>query len=67
MCDSLGAGNTADAVQMCCCSDLLSDPATYWDVTPAVLSRLTSWWQHRMTCTVDTVLTDQVYLDIVDR
>ncbi len=67
MCRSLGAGSAADAVQLCCCSDQLSDPATYWDVTPAVLSQLTSWWQHRVTCTTDASLTDDLYLDILAR
>ena len=70
MCRSLGLGDAAspeDAVQLCCCSDQLSDPDTYWDVTPAVLSLLTSWWQHRVTCTTDASLTDDLYLDIVAR
>ncbi|XP_070203221.1 uncharacterized protein [Littorina saxatilis] len=67
VCQSLGAANTAEAVQLCCCSDQLSQPASYWHVTPAVLSQLSTWWQHRMACTVDTRLTDQLYLDIVAR
>ena len=67
MCRSLGAGNTADAVLLCCCADQLSDPATYWDVTPAALSKLTTWWQHRMASKVDEVMTDDLYLDIVAR
>ncbi|XP_070203697.1 uncharacterized protein [Littorina saxatilis] len=67
VCQSLGAANTAQAVQLCCCSDQLSQPASYWHVTPAVLSQLSTWWQHSMACTVDTRLTDQLYLDIVAR
>ena len=67
VCRSLGAINAADAVQLCCCSDQLSDPAAYWDVTPTALSQLTSWWQHRMACTTDTCLTDDIYLDILAR
>ncbi|XP_070206605.1 uncharacterized protein [Littorina saxatilis] len=67
MCRSLGAANTAEAVQLCCCSDQLSQPASYWHVTPSVLSQLSTWWQHRMACTVDTLLTDDKYLDIVAR
>ncbi|XP_070203707.1 uncharacterized protein [Littorina saxatilis] len=67
VCQSLGAANTTQAVQLCCCSDQLSQPASYWHVTPAVLSQLSTWWQHRMGCTVDTRLTDQLYLDIVAR
>ncbi|XP_070202814.1 uncharacterized protein [Littorina saxatilis] len=67
VCQSLGAANTAEAVQLCCCSDQLSQPASYWHVTPAVLSQLSTWWQHRMACTEDTRLTDQLYLDIVAR
>ncbi|XP_070202899.1 uncharacterized protein [Littorina saxatilis] len=67
VCQSLGAANTAEAIQLCCCSDKLSQPASYWHVTPAVLSQLSTWWQHRMACTVDTRLTDQLYLDIVAR
>ncbi|XP_070202837.1 uncharacterized protein [Littorina saxatilis] len=67
VCQSLGAANTGEALQLCCCSDQLSQPASYWHVTPAVLSQLSTWWQHRMACTVDTRLTDQLYLDIVAR
>ena len=67
VCRCLGAGSTTDAVQLCCCSDQLSDPAKHWDVTPDALSRLTTWWQHRMACTMDTVLTDDLYLDIMAR
>ncbi|XP_070201271.1 uncharacterized protein [Littorina saxatilis] len=67
VCQSLGAANTAEALKLCCCSDQLSQPASYWHVTPAVLSQLSTWWQHRMACTVDTRLTDQLYLDIVAR
>ena len=70
MCRSLGLGDAASAegaVQLCCCSDELSDPATYRDGTPAVRSQLTSWWQHRFTCTTDASLTDDLYLDIVAR
>ncbi|KAK7094315.1 uncharacterized protein [Littorina saxatilis] len=67
VCRSLGAGSAAEASQLCCCSDQLSQPASYWDVTPAVLSQLSTWWQHRMACTVDTLLTDDKYLDIVAR
>ncbi|KAK7094313.1 uncharacterized protein [Littorina saxatilis] len=66
-CRSLGAANTVEAVQLCCCSDQLSQPASYWHVTPSVLSQLSTWWQHRMACTVDTLLTDDKYLDIVAR
>ncbi|XP_070208117.1 uncharacterized protein [Littorina saxatilis] len=67
VCRSLAAANTVEAVQLCCCSDQLSKPASYWDVTPAVLSQLSTWWQHRMACTVDTLLTDDLYLDIAAR
>ncbi|XP_070183023.1 uncharacterized protein [Littorina saxatilis] len=67
VCRSLGAGSAADAVLVCCCSDQLSQPASYWHVTPAVLSQLSTWWQHRMACTVDTLLSDDSYLDIVAR
>ncbi|KAK7094259.1 hypothetical protein V1264_007903 [Littorina saxatilis] len=67
VCRSLGAPNTAKAVQLCCCSDQLSQTASYWHVTPAVLSQLSTWWQHRMACTLDTLLTDDKYLDIVAR
>ncbi|XP_070199063.1 uncharacterized protein [Littorina saxatilis] len=67
VCQSLGAANAAEAVQLCCCSDQLSQPASYWHVTPAVLSQLSTWWQHRMACTVDARLTDQLYLDMVAR
>ncbi|KAK7093785.1 uncharacterized protein [Littorina saxatilis] len=64
---SLGAANVGEAVQLCCCADQLSDPMTYWHVTPTVMTQLTAWWQRRVTCTVDPQLTDQLYLDIVSR
>ncbi|XP_070207910.1 uncharacterized protein [Littorina saxatilis] len=67
VCRSLGAGSAVEAVLLCCCSDQLSQPASYWHVTPAVLSQLGTWWQHRMACTVDTLLSDDSYLDIVAR
>ncbi|XP_070210200.1 uncharacterized protein [Littorina saxatilis] len=67
VCQSLVADTTAKAVQLCCCSDQLSQPASYWDVTDDVLSQLSTWWQHRMPCTPDTQLTDEQYLDIVAR
>ncbi|KAK7094190.1 uncharacterized protein [Littorina saxatilis] len=67
LCQSLCAATTAEAIDLCCCSDQLSQPASYWDVTPAVLSQLSTWWQHRMACSVDTLLTDDLYLDIVAR
>ncbi|KAK7094307.1 uncharacterized protein [Littorina saxatilis] len=67
VCRSLGAGSAAEAVLLCCCSDQLSQPASYWDVTPAVLSQLSTWWQLRVARTVDTLLTDDKYLDIVAR
>ena len=67
MCRCLSVVNAADAVQLCCCSDQLSDAAAYWDVTPADLSQLTSWWQRRVACPVGTQLTDDLYLDILAR
>ncbi|XP_070206099.1 uncharacterized protein [Littorina saxatilis] len=67
VCGSLFAANAVEAVQLCCCSDQLSQPASYWHVTPAVLSQLRTWWQHRMAYTEDTLLTDEKYLDIVAR
>ncbi|XP_070207914.1 uncharacterized protein [Littorina saxatilis] len=67
VCRSLGAGSAAEASQLCCCSDQLSQPASYWHGTPAVLSQLSTWWQHRMACSVYTLLTDDKYLDIVAR
>ncbi|KAK7089593.1 hypothetical protein V1264_024408 [Littorina saxatilis] len=67
VCRSLGAGSAAEAVLLCCCSHQLSQSASYWHVTPAVLSQLSTWWQHRMACTVDTLLSDDSYLDIVAR
>ncbi|KAK7089592.1 hypothetical protein V1264_024407 [Littorina saxatilis] len=67
VCRSLGAGSAAEAVQLCCCSNQLSQPASHWHVTPAVLSQLSTWWQHRMAFTVDTLLSDDKYLDIVAR
>ena len=64
----MGATSTEDAIQLCCCSDELSDPVTFWHVKPDVLQRLTSWWQRRMTCTAaDPMLDDELYLEIVGR
>ncbi|KAK7094229.1 hypothetical protein V1264_007878 [Littorina saxatilis] len=67
LCNILEASDASEAVQLCCCSDQLSRPASYWLVTPAVLSQLSTWWQHRMACSVDTLLSDDLYLDIVAR
>ncbi|KAK7088785.1 uncharacterized protein [Littorina saxatilis] len=67
VCRTLDAPSVTEAVQLCCCSDHLSDPAAFWEVTGHVMSRLTSWWRHRMACVVDPQLTDQLYLVIVAR
>ncbi|XP_070196571.1 uncharacterized protein [Littorina saxatilis] len=67
VCQSLGAVNAADATQLCLCSEQLSDPDSYWRVTPEVLLRLDTWWQNRVACTVDPLLHDQLYLEIVTR
>jgi hypothetical protein len=56
-----------EAVQMCVLADQLSDPETYWDVTPTSMGQLTRWWLHRMACGVDVQLTDDQYLNIVAR
>ena len=57
-----------DAIQMCVCSEQVSDPETYWDVTPETLAELTIWWEHRMACPEDDFqMTDDLYLDIVAR
>ncbi|XP_070207989.1 uncharacterized protein [Littorina saxatilis] len=67
ICRSLGATTAEEAIQLVCCSDMMSHVATFWDVTPAVLANLSTWWKLRMACTVDTQLTDELYLDIVSR
>ena len=54
-------------MQLCVCSDQLSDPADYWHVRPTVLSQLTAWWQRTVAHTEDPVLTDDLYMDIVAR
>ncbi|XP_070209383.1 uncharacterized protein [Littorina saxatilis] len=66
-CTSLGAVNAEEAALLSCCSDHLSNPATYWDVTEDVLFELKRWWTHRMACIVNTQLSDQTYIDIVAR
>ena len=70
LCQCLGAADASEAVQLCVCADQLSDPDTYWDVTPAVLSKLTTWWRHRMAAD-DPQLSgpggEKLYLDIVAR
>ena len=62
VCQTLGAVNGAEAAQLCVCSDDLSDPKAYWDVTPAVLSQLGTWWERRMASTVDTQLSNDTEL-----
>ena len=65
---SLAAAESGvDVTELCVCSDHLSDPDTFWHVTPAVLSQLAAWWQRRMASVVDQHMTDQLYLDIVAR
>ena len=66
LCQSLAVSSASEAVELCVCCHQLSDPAT-WHVTPADLTRLTSWWRQRMAGTVDTCLDDRLYLDIVAR
>ncbi|XP_070206773.1 uncharacterized protein [Littorina saxatilis] len=67
VCQSLQVTTAVEAAKMCMTADLVSDPETYWSVTPDVLSRLSAWWQKRVTDTVDKQLNDQLYLDIVAR
>ena len=65
---SLAAAKSGvDVRELCVCSDHLSDPDTFWHVTPAVLAQLAAWWQRRMASGVDKHMTDQLYLDIVAR
>ena len=63
----MDASSEEDVTGLCCCSDELSDPVTFWDLQPAVLSRLSDWWRRRMTCTEDPQLSDLLYLEIVGR
>ena len=67
VCDSLGVASSEDAVQLCVCREHLSDPVTYWHVTPHVLAQLSQWWTSRMTSSKNTWLDDRSYLDIVAR
>ncbi|KAL8624556.1 hypothetical protein ACOMHN_005857 [Nucella lapillus] len=67
VCNSLRVSTAQEAVAMTLCSDDLSDPTDYWDVTSHVISRLTSWWQRRMTSCPGQPLSDDQYLDIVGR
>ena len=69
VCQTLGAGSRAEAAQLCVCSDDLSDPETYWNVTPDLLSRLDKWWQRRVACVVDKSLDNdtELYMHIVAR
>ena len=65
---SLGVASPDDPIQMCVCSEQLSNPATYWDVTSESMTQLINWWQLRMACPDDNFpLTDDLYLDIVAR
>lgn len=69
LCQALGTENGAAATQLCVCSDDVSDPATFWDITPATLSQLSTWWEHRMARESDgeTPFNDNLYVDIVAR
>ncbi|XP_076443881.1 uncharacterized protein LOC143282190 [Babylonia areolata] len=66
LCQILEAGTSEEAVELCFCSDLVSEPEQYWNVTPAVLERLGDWWQARMSAT-NTQLNDCLYLELVSR
>ncbi|XP_076445773.1 uncharacterized protein LOC143283420 isoform X2 [Babylonia areolata] len=63
----LGVNTTLEAADLTLCSDDLSDPADPWNVPAHVLSRLTSWWQRRMTSCPGPALTDGDYLEIIGR
>ncbi|XP_076461144.1 uncharacterized protein LOC143293786 isoform X2 [Babylonia areolata] len=67
VCSCLCVSTIQEAADMTLCSDDLSDPADPWNVTAHVLSRLTSWWQRRMTSHAGPVLTDDQYLEIIGR
>ena len=69
VCQTLGAGSGAEAAQLCVCSDDLSDPETYWNVTSALLSSLDNWWQRRVACVIDTSLDNdtELYMHIAAR
>ena len=68
MCKSLGTASPEDAIQLCVCSEQLSDPVVYWEVTSESMTELNTWWRHRMACPDnDYQLTDDLYLDIVSR
>lgn len=69
LCRALGAEKGAAATQLCVCSDDVSDPATFWDITPATLSQLSCWWERRMVSgsAEKTPLNNDLYVDIVAR
>lgn len=53
LCRCLGVAVTADPVPYCVTSDVLANPAL--------------WWQQRVTATLDPAMSDDVYLDLVSR
>nr|KAG5701949.1 hypothetical protein BaRGS_034531 [Batillaria attramentaria] len=65
--DCLGASSGAGAVQMCLCSDQMSAFATPWDVTEDVLSHLSDWWERRLACSLDPMMSSTIYLDLIVR
>lgn len=69
LCQALGTENGAAATQLCVCSDDVSDPETYWDITPDTPSQLSTWWECRMASgsAGETLLNDDLYADIVAR
>nr|KAG5688043.1 hypothetical protein BaRGS_003589 [Batillaria attramentaria] len=65
VCQSVGAKDVTEAVQLCLCADQLSSRATPHDVTSATLSALTSWLQRRTS--VDPHMSSDVYIDVLAR
>ncbi|XP_070183807.1 uncharacterized protein [Littorina saxatilis] len=65
LCASLRTDNILKASRLCCCSDDISDPERFWDVTDTVLARLNTWVQHIMTGSDRWKFTSQQYVEIV--
>lgn len=64
----LAADPGADPVDLCLCSDHLSDPEIPWHVTDSVLSRFQQWWNARIVSShEDPNMTDDLYLKILAR
>ncbi|XP_025115929.1 uncharacterized protein LOC112577155 isoform X1 [Pomacea canaliculata] len=67
LCQCLETETTDDAVQLCLCSNQMSDRTRPWEFTDDVMSGLSHWWLRLTTHEDDYSMTGDIYEDIVAR